>query len=233
MVLAAAGLALGLAAPASAHPEHDALPPHEGALDAGRDDGDHPPMGHPMTHPGMGGAHMPPPAHREHWDRMRGDWLEQCRARTGWRVERHDDGLGGALIGGLAGGVIGNRVAGRGDRLVGTVIGAAAGAAVGVAIDKAEDRGRDYNRDTRGDYCEQYFDYYTQAGHSGGWGGWGYGYAQPMMMVPVMMAQGHGHGRDCTETVVTEKWVTVPARRRHIVRDKRVRVAPDKRLPMK
>ena len=241
--VAATGLALALAAPAAAHPDHD-LPPPGAVIDAeGRDFADHP----PMIHPEMDGApHMPPPmADRgrwgEHWERMRGDWLEQCRERTGWRVayhddwrgNRHDDGLGGALIGGLAGGVIGNRVAGKGDRLVGTVIGAAAGAAVGVAIDKAEDRGHDhgydrgYDDDRRGDYCEQYFDYYTQASH------YGWGYAQPMMMVPVMaMSQGDRHGKECTETVVTEEWVTVPQRRR-VIRDKRVRIVPDKRIPMK
>lgn len=239
--VAAAGLALALAAPVAAHADHDLPPPPGAVLDAeDRDFAEHP----PMMHPDMDGAgHMPPPmAHREHWARMRGDWLEQCRARTGWRVERHDDwrrsrhddGLGGALIGGLAGGVIGNRVAGRGDRLVGTVVGAAAGAAVGVAIDKAEDRGRGhgygYDDDRRGDYCEQYFDYYTQAGHRGGWG---WGYAQPMMMVPVMTMGGHGHSKVCKETVVTEEWVTVRQPRHRVIRDKRVRIAPDKRVPMK
>lgn len=237
---AALSLALGLAAPAAAHPDHDGPPPGA-VLDAeGRDFGDPPPMP-PMEHPGMermhrpgmeGMEHMPPPMeHREHWARMRGEWLEQCRERTAWRVERRDDGLGGAVIGGLAGGVLGNRIAGKGDRLVGTVIGAAAGAAVGVAIDQAEDRGhgyeRGYDRDG-GDYCAQYFDYYTRGGGYGG--GWGYG--QPMMMVPVMMMP-QGRGRTCTETVTTEEWVTVPQRHRRIIRDKRVRIAPDKRLPMK
>lgn len=229
---AAAGLALALAAPAFAHPDRDLAPP-DAVLDAeGRDYGDHPAMAHPMSHPGMdGAAHMPPPmAHREHWERMRGDWLEQCRDRTGWRVERHDDGFGGAVIGGLAGGLIGNRIAGRGDRVVGTVIGAAAGAAVGVAIDKAEDRGRGHDRGyARGDYCEQYFDYYTQAGQ----GGWGWGYGQPMMMVPVMMVSHQGHGKVCKETVVTEEWVTIrqPRRVRYIpVRDKRVRIVTEKRV---
>ena len=247
-LLSLAALALGSAAPALAHPDHDGPPP--GAPDAeGRFYGDAMPGMPPMfdDDPGIDGYPMPmhgpmgsPRAQREHWEHMRGEWLDRCRAQQdGWRSGRRDDGLGGALIGGVAGGVLGNRIAGRGDRVLGTVIGAAAGAAVGAAIDQAEDRGP--RRDYRGDYCEQYLDYYTQGG---GWGyqGYGYGYAQPMMMVPVMMvpaqgmAMGAQHGRVCKETVVTEEWVTVrePRRVRYIpVRDKRVRMVPDKRVPMK
>lgn len=166
--------------------------------------------------------------------RAREDWLVECRRRAA------DNGLGGALIGGLAGGVVGNRVAGKGDRTIGTVAGAAIGAVAGAAIDKEEDRGR-----VRDD-CEAYLDSYQPGphGHPGyapghGYGyGYGYpaaygyyGYAVPMVMVPVMLPK-----QDCIEEEVIEEYVTVPARR-HIrrapARDKRIRIAPDKRVRIK
>jgi len=138
------------------------------------------------------------------------------------------------VLGGVAGGLAGRAIAGEGDKGVGTVAGAAVGAVAGAAIERASsgDHERHERRSYSGDYCEQYFNYYTQAG----WGQQGYGFG--MMMVPVMTMQGHGHqhGKECKETVVTEEWVTV-RRRPHYhytrVPDKRVRIVPDKRLPIK
>ena len=156
--------------------------------------------------------------------RARDEWLSECRRN------RSDDGVGGGILGALFGGLLGNRIAGRHDRTLGTVAGAAVGAVAGAAIDKAEDRGR------ARDYCEAYLDRY--AAPQGGYGP-AYGqqvYAVPMMMVPAprrMAAQ------NCTETVVTEEWVTVPHRHRYIpprrppvrvIHDKRVRIIPDKRV---
>jgi len=59
------------------------------------------------------------------------------------------------------------------------------------------------------------------------------GYAVPMIMVPVWRP------KPCPEKVV-EEWIEEPVRvrrryiapRRHVVPDKRVRIVPDKRLPM-
>jgi hypothetical protein len=189
------------------------------------------------------GQAMPPqPAEaQERWEADRAAWLDECRARMderddwsdGYRRKR-SSGLAGAAIGGVAGGLIGRGIAGSGDKALGTVAGAVAGAAAGAVIERAASSGHDRHerRSYSGDYCEQYFNYYTQQG----WGQHGYGYAAPMMMVPVMLMQGHGRGKDCKETVVTEEWVTVrqPPRVRTIrVPDKRVRIVPDKRLPMK
>lgn len=188
-----------------------------------------PPMAAPMQTPVQAQGLDP---------RAREEWLNECRSR----YASNDRGLGGALIGGVVGGLLGNRIGGKGNRTVGTVAGAAVGAVTGTVIDKAEDRGK------ARDYCESYLDDYyaraTQAGygypgpghHGHGAPAYGYapayyGYAVPMMMVPAPM-QGHPH---CKE-VVTYEYVTVPARRRHIPRavpDKRIRLAPDKRIPTK
>jgi hypothetical protein len=192
------------------------------------------------------GHHMPPQPdeRRAEWEDRRAAWLDECRARMDRQDDWYDDGWGrkrssgvtGAVLGGVAGGLAGRAIAGRGDRGIGTVAGAAVGAVAGAAIERASSGGhqRHERRSYSGDYCEQYFNYYTQQGM----GYHGFGYMQPMMMVPVMTMHGHGHqhGRDCKETVVTEEWVTVrqPRRVRQIrVPDKRVRVMPDKRLPMK
>lgn len=162
------------------------------------------------------------------FDSARADWLDDCRRRIS------DNGLAGAAIGGVAGGLLGNRIAGRGDRTVGTVAGAAVGAVAGAAIDRAEDRRADR------DACEAYLDDYYADHHGGreyghpayGYGYPAYGYAVPMVMVPVMVRS----QKPCVETVVTEEYVTTPARR-HIRRaprpDKRVRIVPDKRIPLK
>jgi hypothetical protein len=191
------------------------------------------------------GHAMPPQPDetRARWEDDRAAWLDECRSRMDRRVE-YDDGWGrrrssgvtGAVLGGVAGGLAGRAIAGDGDKGVGTVAGAAVGAVAGAAIERAAGsrQERHERRSYSGDYCEQYFNYYTQ----GGMGHHGWGYGQAMMMVPVMTMQGHGHqhGKHCKETVVTEEWVTVRERPRyrHIsVPDKRVRIVPDKRLPMK
>ena len=156
---------------------------------------------------------------RDRYDQDRADWLDVCR-------RNHGSGktVGGAVLGGLIGGVIGNRVAGRGNRVEGTVVGAAVGAVAGGVIGSAADR-----RGAR-DYCEAYLDQYT--GRPGGYGYAQPGYAdgyQPMMMVPVMLLQAPGDGqRACTETVVTEDYVTETPRRvlRRTIRARRPLSAP-------
>ena len=169
-------------------------------------------------------------------------WLEDCRQR----VSRRDRGVGGAVIGGLVGGVAGNRIAGRGDRTVGTVAGAAVGAAAGYAIDKAEDNGR--NRDECEAYLDDYYAHYSAGpgGYAAGYAqggypyqGYGYnqgysryGYGAPMMMVPVQ--QGYSEP-ECTETVEYE-YIDEPVRaapRPRPAPQKRVKVVPDKRIPIK
>lgn len=157
--------------------------------------------------------------------RARENWLADCRHR----ISSRDNGIGGAVIGGLVGGLAGNRLAGAGNRTVGTVAGAAIGAVAGAAIDKAEDRG------PARDDCEAFLDdYYARGGY-----GYGYGqpgYAVPMVMVPVMLVP---RGQpECKETV-EYVYENVPARRtirraprrapRHVP-DKRIRIAPDKRV---
>ncbi len=206
-----------------------------------------------IAHDGMGASTPPPMAHGSHavpdmrpewrgpqpnsqpyhamqtngpgfdqaaYERAREDWLAVCR-----HDQRRGQGLGGGLIGGLLGGLAGNRIAGRNDRFLGTVIGGVAGAAAGATIEKSANRGRSQ------DYCEAYLNAYSQPsyGHAA--------YAQPMMMVPMMAVQSQqAHQEPCTETSVTEEWVTVPGRSRTIIRysrpvpDKRVRIAPSKRV---
>lgn len=142
----------------------------------------------------------------------RDSWLKECRRRLG------DNGVGGAVIGGVVGGVAGNAIAGSGNRVAGTIAGAAVGAVAGAAIDKAEDRGRVRDR------CEAMLD--TPSAPVG----YGIGYVMvPVAMVPVQPAPPH-----CTKTVVTEEvWEPAPRRARvirHRAPDKRVRLAPDKRV---
>jgi Glycine zipper 2TM domain len=136
-------------------------------------------------------------------------WAEmdaRCRKVYG------DKGLGGALLGGVIGGVVGNRVAG-GNRVLGTVAGAAVGAVAGTAIDKSEDR--DLRRE-----CDDYARSVQQQsayGYPGGGAYAPYGY----MMVPVMVP----NQQPCTETtVVTERWVDEPVRRRSIPHRKLKRI---------
>ena len=166
--------------------------------------------------------------------RAREDWLTECRRRASAR----DNGLGGAVIGGLVGGFAGNRIAGRGNRTVGTIAGAAVGAAAGMAIDKSEDNGR--IRDECETYLDDYYARYSSASYGYGYPAAGYGYGNagyvagngccqgaPMMMVPVrMMPRGEPK---CTETV---EYVEMPVRTKaRRIPDKRVRIAPDKRIP--
>ena len=171
------------------------------------------------------------------YDLARAEWLNECRSNRG-----HGNTVGGAVLGGLVGGVIGNRVAGSGSRVEGTVLGAAAGAVVGGTIGNAADRRR------ARDYCEDYLDRYTS--QQGGYGyvrpgaygygqpGYGYGYQSAMIMVPVMMMQASGGQRECTETVVTEEYVTEEPRRvmRRMIRprmpvfQRAAPVVPDKRV---
>lgn len=212
--------ALALAAPAMAH---DA--PQPGVAPAGV-------AGSVDTRPvWKGDAPLPQqPAVLGPEPRAREAWLAECRRR----LVRRDDGLGGGLIGGLLGGLLGNRIAGRGDRTTGTIIGGVAGAVAGVVIDKAEDAGRRQSYD----YCEAYLDdYYARYAQSYAYQGH-MGHGVQMMMVPVAAGHHGHHGAKaaCTETVTTTEYIEeVPARRRHIQRravpDKRVRIAPDKRIP--
>lgn len=98
----------------------------------------------------------------------------------------------------------------------------------------------DWRRDDRAySYCEAYFDDYYRNAYRGH--GYAYAmpvvsYAVPMVQVPVAQAQ----TEQCREVVTTE-YVTVrrrviprrPAPRpRYVVPDKRIRVVPDKRLPL-
>lgn len=140
-------------------------------------------------------------------------WAEmeaRCRKVYG------DKGIGGALLGGLVGGVLGNRIV-DGNRTAGTVAGAAVGAIAGTVIDKAEDR--DLRRE-----CD---DYARSVQAQGGYGQLGYapyGY----VMVPVTLAP----QQPCVETtVVTERWVDEPVRRRSIPR--RAPAVKDKRTKEK
>lgn len=167
------------------------------------------------------------------WERARADWLYECRRR--YPAGRKGTTLG-AVIGGVLGGVVGNRVAGRGDRTLGTVAGAVVGGVAGGAIGNGADRNRSR------DYCESYLDDYMSRQQAYGYGqpGVTYGYVpqQVTMMVPVMMVPQQAAvqaQRECKETVVTEEWVPVRAKRRVIyktvtVPDKRVRYVPDKRV---
>ena len=164
------------------------------------------------------------------YERQREDWLQECRRR------HTSSGLGGAAVGGVIGGIAGSGIAGRGNRTAGAVIGAVTGAVAGAAIERGSS-----NRRVQ-DECEAWLAQYSQPAYGYGYGqpGYGYGYpaygyayAVPMMMVPVAQ-----QNRNCRE-VVTYEYVDVPIRRRVIhrrpapvVHDKRVRMVPDKRLPM-
>lgn len=157
------------------------------------------------------GYPMPDPR----WDEMN----ERCARVYG---DRH---VGGTALGGVVGGVVGNRVAGKGNRVLGTVAGAAVGAIAGNMIDKGEDKA--LRRE-----CDDYFASLPPQGaapgaYPGAYPGYPpapYGY----MWVPVVT----GPQKPCVETtVVTEKWVDVPARRRVI--HKRTKIVPDKRVKEK
>ena len=106
--------------------------------------------------------------------------------------ERHDDGVGGAVVGAVVGGVAGNVIAGRGDKLGGTLIGAGVGAIAGAAIDQAEDhhkRRRLPPPPDRGPYPGHY-----------GYPAEGYGPPPVVYAPPAEVVQGYGydhhHGYD-------------------------------------
>lgn len=162
----------------------------------------------PVAQPGY-------PAPDPRWAEMN----ERCAKVYG---DRH---VGGTALGGVVGGVVGNRVAGKGNRVLGTVAGAAVGAIAGNMIDKGEDKA--LRRE-----CDDYFASLPPQGaapgaYPGAYPGYPpapYGY----MWVPVVT----GPQKPCVETtVVTEKWVDVPARRRVI--HKRTKIVPDKRVKEK
>lgn len=238
MTLGASALALGLftAAPALAH-DHGPATDVEGRVfeestpvdtrPEWRPEGPeaaHAPMGHP---PMAAAPHYQPMPGYDHtgydhagYDRAREAWLSECRRNH--RGRDRDGGLGGAAIGGVVGGVLGNRIAGRGDRVIGTIAGAAVGAVAGSAIDRADGAGREADMD----YCERYLAQYSGS-YGYGQPAYGYTYAVPMMMVPVAVQQ---QAQPCTETVVTEEYVTAAPRRR--VAPRRIYRAPAKRVPI-
>ena len=239
-----AALSAGIAAPALAQPGPPPHPPQAmpmGTVDAaGQYYGDAAADQRPDPRPEWRGGPATPsqpqmPAgynqggyQQGEYQQARVDWLNECRRNHG-----NGKTVGGAVLGGLLGGVIGNRVAGRGSRTEGTVIGAAAGAIAGGAIGNAADR-----RGAR-DYCEAYFERYTSQQGGYGQAGYSYGYQPMVVMVPVMMMQAPGGGqRECTETVVTEEYVTDAPRRvmRRVIRprmpimQRAAPVVPDKRV---
>jgi glycine zipper 2TM protein len=234
MLTAAMGLAVG-AAPALAAAHDDQA--QRSGWHNGSWYGDAPPPQASAPYPD---PRLPHHAGAQYDPRARDAWLADCRQR----VAARDDGVGGAVIGGVVGGVAGNRIAGRGNRTVGTVAGAAVGAVAGAAIDRAEDRGRARNECDAylDDYYARYAAGYAQPGYGGyAYPGYGYpGYAPtagypagcctsaPVMMVPAPAAP------QCTETVeyIYEDVPVRPRARRH-VRDKRVKIVPDKRVSIK
>lgn len=195
----------------------------------------HPHMSHQMagpmhhaphgTYPQQTVAYPPQPR----FDRE--EWLEECRTR----YKRGDSkgGILGALLGAVGGGIAGNRIA-DGERLGGTLIGAGIGGLAGAAIGSAISSGGK-RRAKKG--CEAWLDQY----YSGGYGGQ-YGYYQPQAytfvytMQPVLVAVPQ---QRIVREYVTEEWVTetvhvphtthLPAKRK-IVRDKRVKTTPTKRI---
>ena len=222
-----AALSAGLAAPALAQ----SAPPVTTVDAAGQYYGNAAPDSRPEWRGGPAAVpqpQMPGGYNQGGYQQARVDWLNECRRNHG-----NGKTVGGAVLGGLVGGVIGNRVAGRGSRVEGTVVGAAAGAIAGGVIGNAADR-----RGAR-DYCEAYLDHYASQQSGYGQAGYSYGYQPMMVMVPVMMLQAPGGGqRECTETVVTEEYVTEAPRRvmRRMIRprmpiiQRAVPVVPDKRV---
>lgn len=167
--------------------------------------------GYPAPHAYPQGYPQPDPR----WAEMN----ERCHKVYG---DRH---VGGTLLGGVVGGVVGNRVAGKGDRVLGAVAGAAVGAVAGNMIDKGEDNA--LRRE-----CDDYFAQAQPGGYPApGYPGYGYpgGYAPyGYVMVPVMVPS----QKPCVETtVVTEKWVDEPVRRR--VAPRRAPAVKEKRVKEK
>lgn len=182
------------------------------------------PQAYPQAYPPNGQVYPPVaqggnPGADPRWAEMN----DRCARVYG---DRH---VGGTALGGVVGGVIGNRVGGKGNRVLGTVAGGVVGAIAGNMIDKGEDKA--LRRE-----CDAYFASLPPQGAGTGYPGAYPGAAYPgyppapygYMWVPVVA----GPQKPCVETtVVTEKWVDVPARRRVI--HKRTRIVPEKRVKEK
>ncbi len=209
---AASAAMIGTVAPALAHDMH----PHR--------------TGYIPVPSGYPGAQVSPAGYDP---RERDEWLAECHRRIG------SGGGVGAVVGGLVGGVLGNRIAGRDDRTAGTIVGAVGGAVAGAVIDRSISRSR------ARDACEQMLDDYAVSYAPAYGRGYapGYAAAYALVMIPAMrMVQQGQQAPICTETTVTtEEWVDVPGAHRYIpprprhpryVPDKRVRLAPDKRVLM-
>ncbi|WP_114521188.1 glycine zipper 2TM domain-containing protein [Altererythrobacter sp. ZODW24] len=184
--------------------------------------GHHAPAPH-GTYPQQAAAYPPQPR----FDRE--EWLDECRAR----YKRGDSkgGILGALLGAVGGGIAGNRIA-DGERLGGTLIGAGIGGLAGAAIGSVIS-GSGKRRAKK--ECEAWLDQYYGGGYRGG-------YYQPQAytyvytMQPVLVAVPQ---KRIVREYVTEEWVTetvhvpqttyVPAKRK-VVREKRVKTTPTKRI---
>jgi Ni/Co efflux regulator RcnB len=159
----------------------------------------------------------------------------------GYRDGRSNDGLAGAAVGGIVGSIAGNVIAGRGNRLAGSLAGGGAGALAGMAIDKASRRrhglfGRRHHDDRRyNDGLDNERDYYRDNDYQRGphWGGGSYGggsygsydtggttvttvVVHAAAAAPVMQ----------TRTITSYEYVSVPVKRRHVVRHYRPRPKP-------
>ncbi len=166
---------------------------------------------------------------------------------------RKNDGLAGAAVGGVVGGIAGNVIGGRGNRLAGTLIGGGAGALAGQAIDKASRRGnglfgrrhhdddRDYGRHDGRDidpgYSRDYdrHDEYRNSPHWGGgswgggsWGGgsWGSYDGGGTTVTTVVVHAAAAAPVMQTRTITSYEYVSVPVKRRHVVRHYRPRPKP-------
>lgn len=230
--LALAALAFSVtAAPALAGERHPDRHPAQGYGSYGQGPVYYPPMvGAPwpttvMVQPVDGQQGYAPQGYPQAYPQQDPRWEEmneRCRKVYG------EKGVGGTLLGGVVGGVVGNRVAGKGDRVLGTVAGAAVGAIAGNMIDKGEDKG--LRRE-----CDDYF----ASAQQGGYGQPGYGYPgygpggyapYGYVMVPVMIPS----QKPCVETtVVTEKWVDEPVRRRVAPAPRRAPAVKEKRVKEK
>ncbi len=202
----------------------------------------HPQMAAPMHHAPQYTNHHAPAPHGAYPQQAaayppqprfdREEWLDECRAR----YKRGDSkgGILGFLLGAVGGGIAGNRIA-DGERLGGTLIGAGigglAGAAIGSAISSSGKRRAKKE-------CEAWLDEYYNGGYRGQYGGYyqpqAYTYVYTMQPVLVAVPQ-----KRVVREYVTEEWVTetvhvpqttyVPAQRK-IVREKRVKTTPTKRI---
>lgn len=163
-----------------------------------------------------------PPVAQQGYPALDPRWAEMNDRCAKVYGDRH---VGGTALGGVVGGVAGNRIAGRGNRVLGTVVGGVVGAIAGNMIDKGEDK--NLRRE-----CDDYFaSLPPQGGYPNAYPGAYPGYPPApygYMWVPVVA----GPQQPCVETtVVTEKWVSAPAR--HRVIHKRPKVIREKRVKEK